>query len=153
MVNINVSILNRLKIRGFLQMQSKYIKHSVILNKTVTNFFTILTKCFFPYLNLTSYLKQQNLRLVTQKIEAATRGVLWKNVFLEISQNSQESTCARVYFLAKLTAASSVSVTIFYCYVCSLQTFKICCQLSFTKALHLECRKCCNKSGDFSLLS
>ena len=25
--------------------------------------------------------------------EAATRGVLWKNVFLEISQNSPENTC------------------------------------------------------------
>ena len=29
-------------------------------------------------------------------IEAATRGALSKNVLLEISQNSQESTCARV---------------------------------------------------------
>ena len=29
--------------------------------------------------------------------EAATRGVLCKKVFLEISQNSQENTCARVY--------------------------------------------------------
>ena len=28
--------------------------------------------------------------------EAATRGVLWKNMFLEIPQNSQEKTCARV---------------------------------------------------------
>ena len=28
--------------------------------------------------------------------EAATRGVLLNKVFLEISQNSQESTCARV---------------------------------------------------------
>ena len=37
-------------------------------------------------------------------IEAATRGVLYKKVFLEISQNSQENTCARVYFLIKLQA-------------------------------------------------
>ena len=29
-------------------------------------------------------------------IEAATRGALSKNVLLEISQNSQENTCARV---------------------------------------------------------
>ena len=28
--------------------------------------------------------------------EAATRGVLWKNMFLEIIPNSQEDTCARV---------------------------------------------------------
>ena len=33
--------------------------------------------------------------------EAATRGVLWKKVFLEISKNSQENTCARVSFLIK----------------------------------------------------
>ena len=34
--------------------------------------------------------------------EAAIRGVLCKKVFLEISQNSQENTCARVSFLIKL---------------------------------------------------
>ena len=34
--------------------------------------------------------------------EAATRGVLWKKVFLEISHNSRENTCARVSFLIKL---------------------------------------------------
>ena len=38
--------------------------------------------------------------------EAATRGVLCKKVFLEISQNSQENenTSARVSFLIKLQA-------------------------------------------------
>ena len=34
--------------------------------------------------------------------EAAITGVLWKEVFLEISQNSQENTCAKVSFLIKL---------------------------------------------------
>ena len=33
-------------------------------------------------------------------------GVLYKKVFLEISQNSQENTCARVSFLVKLQASS-----------------------------------------------
>ena len=33
--------------------------------------------------------------------EAATRGVLIKKVFLEISQDSQENTCVRVSFLIK----------------------------------------------------
>ena len=33
-----------------------------------------------------------------QTPEVATRGVLCKKVFLEISQNSQENTCARVSF-------------------------------------------------------
>ena len=37
--------------------------------------------------------------------EAATRGVYGKKVFLEISQNSQENTCARVSFLIKLQAS------------------------------------------------
>ena len=37
-------------------------------------------------------------------LETATRGVLCKKVFLEISQNSQENTCARVSFLIKLQA-------------------------------------------------
>ena len=36
--------------------------------------------------------------------EAATRGVPWENAFLEISQNSQENTCARSSFLIKLHA-------------------------------------------------
>ena len=36
--------------------------------------------------------------------EAAIRGVLCKKVFFEISQNSQENTCARVSFLIKLQA-------------------------------------------------
>ena len=36
--------------------------------------------------------------------EAATRGVLFKEVFLEMSQNSQENTCTRVSFLIKLQA-------------------------------------------------
>ena len=36
--------------------------------------------------------------------EAATIGVLFKKGFLEISQNSQENTRARVSFLGKLQA-------------------------------------------------
>ena len=36
--------------------------------------------------------------------EAATRGVLWKKVFLEISKNIQENTCVRVSFFRKLQA-------------------------------------------------
>ena len=35
----------------------------------------------------------------------SVRGVLQKKIFLEISQNSQESTCARVSFLIKLQAS------------------------------------------------
>ena len=38
--------------------------------------------------------------------EAATRDVLWKRVFLEISQNSPENTCARASLLIKLQASN-----------------------------------------------
>ena len=41
----------------------------------------------------------------TTNTEAAARGVQWKKVFLEISQNSQENTCARASFLIKLQAS------------------------------------------------
>ena len=34
--------------------------------------------------------------------EAATEGVLWRKVFLEISQNSQENTCTIASFLITL---------------------------------------------------
>ena len=40
--------------------------------------------------------------------EAATRGVLRKKVFWEISQNPQENTCARVSFLIKLQASGHI---------------------------------------------
>ena len=36
--------------------------------------------------------------------EEATRGVLWKKVFLKISKNSPENTCARIFLLIKLQA-------------------------------------------------
>ena len=41
--------------------------------------------------------------------EAATRGVLYKKVFLEIWQNSQENTCAKVSTLLKRDSGTGVS--------------------------------------------
>ena len=41
--------------------------------------------------------------------EAATGGVLLEKVFLEISQNSQESTSGKVSFLVKLQAEVTAS--------------------------------------------
>ena len=46
--------------------------------------------------------EKRKLFLKTKYVEAATRGVLCERVFLEISQNSQENTCARVSFSIKL---------------------------------------------------
>ena len=48
------------------------------------------------------------IRLNRHKGEAATRGVLCKMVFSEISQNSQENTGARVPFLTKLQACNFI---------------------------------------------
>ena len=45
----------------------------------------------------------------TLKSEAATRGVLCKKVFFEISQNSQENTCARVSFYNKVAGLRSIA--------------------------------------------
>ena len=46
--------------------------------------------------------KCSKLKVKTLELEAATRGGLCKKVFLEISQNSQENTYARVSVLIKL---------------------------------------------------
>ena len=63
-----------------------------------------------------------------QETEVATGNNLWeKAVFLEISENSQENTCARVSFLIKLLAEAcnfikkETLVHIFFCEV--LQNF------------------------------
>ena len=39
--------------------------------------------------------------------EAVTRSYSVKKVFLKISQNSQENTCARVFFLIKLQTSGN----------------------------------------------
>ena len=69
----------------------------------------------------------KNISNIAEQWEAAIRCVLWKKLFLEISQNSQENTCARVSFLIKLKAwghpndiakkldVSSVCVFVFVC--------------------------------------
>ena len=67
MVKFNVSVLNRLKITFFFLIIKHIHEHNVSFNKTLTKLVTILTKCFFPYLNPTSYLKT-----ITNKIPAAT---------------------------------------------------------------------------------
>ena len=48
---------------------------------------------------------KRNTRNVLKVSKAATGDVLWKRVFLKISQNSQENTSARAYFLIKLQAS------------------------------------------------
>ena len=59
-MKFNVSVLNRLN--GFFVNTKYKHKHNAIFNKTVTRLAPILTKCFFPYLNPTSYLKLTSWR-------------------------------------------------------------------------------------------
>ena len=53
------------------------------------------------------------------RTEAATRCVLCKKMFLEISQNSQENTCARVSFLIKFIKKETVAQA-FSCEFCEI---------------------------------
>ena len=62
------------------------------------------------------------------ELEATTRGILSKKVFLEISQNSQENTCSRASFLIKLQASASACnfikkealAQVFFCEFCEI---------------------------------
>ena len=61
---------------------------------------TIIFLKFFKQHQICSLRKcYRNTRIMFPRSEAATRGVLCEKVFLEISQNPQEKTCARVSFL------------------------------------------------------
>ena len=66
-----------------------YLKHQQILQTTLT----MESNCLLA-------------KLALPILEAATKGVLCKKVLLEISQNAQENTCARVSFLIKLQPAT-----------------------------------------------
>ena len=56
--------------------------------------------------------------------KAATSGVPWKKVFLEISQNSKENTCTTVSFLIKLQACNFIKkdnlAQVFSCEFCEI---------------------------------
>ena len=62
--------------------------------------------------------KKDNLQIIFWSTDdysikkQSPRGVLWKKVFLEISQNSQENTCARASFLIKLQTSGLVIVMV-----------------------------------------
>ena len=52
--------------------------------------------------------------------EGVVRGCSIKKVFLEISQNSQENTCARVSFLLKLFIKKETLPQVFSCVFCEI---------------------------------
>ena len=59
---------------------------------------------FIAHLNATTFESIQRNRDNGKMVEVATRGVLRKKMFSEISQSSQENTCTRVSLLIKLQA-------------------------------------------------
>ena len=61
---------------------------------------TLQKRKVMPHIFLKLSLQSGNL----SPQEAATRGILLKKVFLKISQNSQENTCARFSFFNKVTS-------------------------------------------------
>ena len=54
-------------------------------------------------------------KLFRQRIKAATRGVLWEKVYIKISNDLQETICARTPFIKKETLAE-----LFSCEFCKL---------------------------------
>ena len=67
MVKFNVSVSNRPKITVFFLIIKHMHEQNNSFNRTLTKLVTILTKCFFPYLNPKSYLNHINSLLIMQK--------------------------------------------------------------------------------------
>ena len=87
------------KFLTFWKSTKKKLKSSkgIWVKEKPTNF-TKLTKyfvCDYLILNFFSVMKakKQPFEIGVQNIEAATGGVLWKDLFLQISQYSQGNTC------------------------------------------------------------
>ena len=83
-------------------MSGKYLQ---IWKSGLTEIFRVLATFLALYLFLLFWENGCCLHRYIRQGKAAIRGVLCKKMFLEISQNSQENTCARVSFLVKLQAS------------------------------------------------
>ena len=66
--------------------------------------YDFIINIWFTYVPLKK-LKKLPIVIIKWTAEAVTQRCSIKKVFLEISQNSQENTCARVSFLIKLQAS------------------------------------------------
>ena len=86
----------------FFKIKLFFHKYLYCLDFGSKNLHTFTYVFNFRQFSFEFHLPQTFYFLVFLGSEAATRGVLCKKVFLEISQNSQEKTCARVSFLIKL---------------------------------------------------
>ena len=87
-----------------LHLDQKEGKNRIYLQLKISQLaFSMTSHCnkYYEDIIMKTWMRQK-LFNSKKNIEAATRDVLYKNVFLEILQNSQENTCARVSFLIKL---------------------------------------------------
>ena len=91
MVKFNVSILNKLKAMGFFVNTEYAHKYNVIFNKTMTKLVSILTKCFFPYLNPTIYLKAGSNK---KKFAPGMR--IFKQLHISMSHNNQSKASRQI---------------------------------------------------------
>ena len=85
------------------------------------NLYTLSQFCYWKHCVKKSFLLQTEVVLVKLIInnqiitssEAAVQRCSVKMVFLKISQNSQENTCTRVYFLIKKTLTVTLSLQLY----------------------------------------
>ena len=79
----------RIKLRNTVELRCRTLLQNLSLK--ILSFSTITSAIFRRLFEFVWDIKVHT--------EAATRGVLYKKVFLKILQNSQENTCARASFL------------------------------------------------------
>ena len=77
--------------------------------------------------------------------EAATKGVLWKKVLLEISQNSKKNTCAKVSIKLYLKRDSAQVFSCEFCEI-SINTF-------FTEHLWTTAFVCFKRKSETTIIS
>ena len=101
-------------LRDFTKFTKKHLRRSLSFNKVAsvrpaTLFKKRLWHRCFP-VNYSKFLRTPFLQNTSGRLlpEAATRDALKEKMFLEISQNSQENTCARVHFFKKLQGPATL---------------------------------------------
>ena len=82
------------------------VEHTLVNNKRISQILKCSSLLFFPepWIRIEKYAIYGNMEIA----EAVIRGVLWKKMFLEISQNSLENICARVTHKILFPQISSV---------------------------------------------
>ena len=100
---ITTNAIKKLEAFNKLQEHSRdiYSIWLTVLSKTQKRLKLLIFESIHQHMALLVVTKQTR---EPELSKAATRCVLWRNVFLKISLNSQENTCARVSFLNKVVA-------------------------------------------------